>query len=270
MVVTGLSSFAPRDARGLALLLVPTVGDTKFVHPDPTLFVLHASADAPSVDVWRDTKKVGTALVLGKLSGAIQLPPSATGYSLDLFPSGSTTRPAGAPIASLSTGELDAGQRYLGVIAGLATSPPAGKQLQLAVAHEGFVNPGPNDTSLRLRLINALGDVDSLDGGEFDASVPPVFTGISELAGLKFGAQSSEAGTVMAPDATKPVSVGLRKTADQTTLRYVGNSLAGPDGLFGVVGGMWTPAAGQQAARFVLVKVSNVGAWSVTTLIQAK
>jgi hypothetical protein len=74
VVATGLLSELPRDDDGFSLLAVSPTGSIGFIKQNPVVFALHASPDAPAVDIYAGSNssggKPGIWRAVGRNSGA--------------------------------------------------------------------------------------------------------------------------------------------------------------------------------------------------------
>ncbi len=105
---------------GLSLLLVGPSGTVGIVRQNPLVYALHASADAPAVDIFAGSARVYGGLSYGGLSKGVRLPPG--NYNLDIYAAGTATRPAGSSVFNFDTGSLKAGERYLAVANGFLSA----------------------------------------------------------------------------------------------------------------------------------------------------
>jgi len=185
LIATGLLSELPRDEHGFGILAVGPEGTIGLIRQDPVVFVLHASPDAPAVDV-----KVGgtdavlvDALSFGDLSPAVQVPPAA--YSLDVALSD-----GGALVRTVDTPELAAGERYLAVASGFGDNPL--REFTLLAYRDGF------DASMdaQVRVVHASPDAPPVDVGVWDGMT---LTPVADYLDLDFGDASGSGGTGIAP-----------------------------------------------------------------------
>jgi len=267
VVIAGFNNVRPRDARSLKLLLVSSSSSVTMVNLNPTIYVLGASADQPTLDAFLgDTKLVDSIVFAAKPQVLSTLRPTSTGYTLAFHShTAGTTPPATAPLASLSTGPLDAGEQYLVLLDGLV----ADNSLALRSFKDEF---SVLDGTGKLRAVNALSGGPSIDVGWVANPGPTaVWHDVAELDNLAPGAASSGAGSAILAGATPAnFQPGVRVAGDPTTQRRFGTgvttqTLASVDRWFGIAMGAVTPATGQKPMRFVLVK-TNTPDWGVTSL----
>jgi hypothetical protein len=267
VVIAGFNNVRPRDARSLKLLLVNASSSTTTVNLNPAIYVLGASADQLTLDAFLgDAKLVDSIVFAAKPQVVSTLRPSSTGYMLAFHNhTAGTTPPATTPLATLSTGPLDAGEQYLLVLNGLVSDN--------SLALRPFKDEFPVlDGTGKLRAVNALSGGPSIDVGWVANPGPTaVWHDVAELDNLAPGAASSGAGSAILAGATPAnFQPGVRVAGDATTQRRFGagattQALASVDRWFGIAMGALTPATGQKPMRFVLVK-ANTSDWTVTSL----
>lgn len=133
VIATGLLGKLPRETDGFSLLVVGSQGSLGFIQQNPVVYALHASPDAPEVDLCAGDVALASHLEFGGLART-QVPPGS--YDIDFFAAPSNC--AGTPVTSDVTGELEAGERYLAIATG-ELQPEAGEPpLQLVAFREGF------------------------------------------------------------------------------------------------------------------------------------
>lgn len=221
VIATGLLGALPGAADGFGLLAVGPQGTVGLIRQNPSVFVLHASPDAPAVDVFAG----GTAtelvdnLSFGNLSAAVQVPPAS--YDLDI-----KVQSSGALAATVTTPELMAGQRYLAVASGfVGGGTPAFTLLPFA---DGF---GQSASPL-VRVIHASPDAPAVDVGLLDGS--KAFTAIAEFSDLSFGEASAAGGL---PINAAALTVGVAATGTTTPAASFDLSLTGVQQAFAVAAG---------------------------------
>ncbi len=255
VVATGLTSKLSRDPLGLAALAVLPDSSSLLIRQNPRLYVLHVSTDAGAVDVFNGNKEVIDDVSYGSLS-LVQVPPGVA--TLDLFAgaAGPTTRPVGAPAASVTSAALEAGNNYLGVLAG--TIMTATKTLGLTTLAEGF-DLTKTSQSL-LRAVHGSRDTAKVDVGLVTTAgtldTPPAFPG------LAFGDASGATGTVV-PVGTE--TLGAAATGTTSTLAEFGVTTTAGQRAFAVVGG--SSAGGAHPLELFVVDTVGVF-WSVHAIPQ--
>jgi hypothetical protein len=192
VIATGLLSELPRDLKGFSLLAIGPEGPIGFIKQNPVVFALHASPDAPAVDIYAGAAKLVSNLAFGGLSGAVQVPPAS--YELDFKAAGSS-----ATAATLSTPALAAGERYLAVASGFLSDEPSFRLLPFG---ESFAEPG---AGARVRVVHASPDAPAVDVGTVDNNV---LTPVPDFTNLAFEASSSAAGTAL-PAGTLPIGIAV-------------------------------------------------------------
>ena len=136
VIATGLLAKLGRERDGFALLAIGPNGSLGFIKQDPMVYALHAGPDAPRVDAYVGNAEIIDNVGFGELSKAIQVQPGE--YQLDFY--GHTEggmKPASAPAATVSTGALAAGERYLSVATGFLAGSGA-SAFRLDGYREGF------------------------------------------------------------------------------------------------------------------------------------
>lgn len=254
VIAVGRLADLPRVGTGFSLLAVGPAGVIGRIQQDPQVYAVHASPDAPAVDIRENASK---GLLLGNVAygqmAPIQVPPGT--YSLAFFAAGAL--PTTTPAAVLSTGALEAGQRYLALATGFL-SPITGEQaFQLVAAKEEFAFDAAGS---RVRAIHSSPDAPAVDIG-------PVTAGqISSVAfdGLSFGQSSVVAGLPL-PATTLQLGVA----ADNTTAPAATFAVTTAAGLraFAVATGALSVTAGSGEQPFALRIVNtSVNPWTITAI----
>jgi hypothetical protein len=248
VIATGLVGELPRAADGFGLLAVGPAGTIGLIRQDPTVFVLHASPDAPEVDV----NLGGTAttlvndLAFGELSAPLQVAPGA--YTLDV-----RVAAGGAFVAAYTTPSLAAGERYLAIASGYAADPAR------AFTVVPFGETFGEAVGARVRVVHASPDAPAVNVGVLNgASITPV----ADFSNLAFGQASSAAGTALAAGA---LTVGVAG-AGTTTPVVASFDLGLTAGLraFAVAGG--SLAASGETFRLLVVDATSFP-WQVATVL---
>lgn len=271
IILTGLVEEKPRLEQGLALLVVRPDGKAELIRQNPLLYTLHASPDAPAVDLFIGDIEIADNLAFGNLSIRLQLRPNPDEpYKLDVFPHApGPNRPGGDPLATLEVEDLEAGNSYLNILTGFLT-PESGQQaLELVTVGEGFMQQAD---ALRLRLVHAALGVGAVDVGPVGGD-----NQVAEQAlinDLVFGEATAPAGLALAG---APVTLGVVPAAatDRTPVaRFTLDPapLVGRE-VFAVAAGVLTPMAGEQGFRLLLVDIQGQAGvkpwerrWEVVTL----
>ncbi len=193
VIATGLLSKLPREDDGFTLLAVAPTGSIGFIKQNPSVFALHASPDAPAVDIVTGGTILVESLGFGELSSLVQVPPGA--YTLDFQATGS-----GVTSASATTPALAAGERYLAIASGfLSEGPP---DFQLIPVGDAFTLGG---TDPLVRAVHASPDAPAVDIGTVSLNV---LTPIPDFTDVDFTESSTGAGTVV-PAGTYDIGVAL-------------------------------------------------------------
>ena len=242
VIATGLLSAQPRETEGFALLAVGPSGVIGSIKQDPVVYALHASPDAPAVDIFAGAAELADDLRPGALSGAIQVPPGT--YTLDLFAhAAGATRPAGGPAASATTPALTAGNRYLAIATGFLGGQPGFELLALVDELESA------GEGARLRVVHASPDTPAVDVGTMSGQVL-----IPVWSALAFRDATDAAGTSV-PTGDLDVGIGLAGS-QQAALTFDVATAAGTRA--------FVVAAGSLAAESVGLLVVNAGTWPWT------
>jgi hypothetical protein len=258
LVATGLLERKPREPQGFVLLAAGNEGTLGLVRQNPVVYALHASPDAPEVDLFAGDAEVAGGLSFGELSGPIQVPPGT--HMLDFFaaaPEG--TRPAGAPAASGGTPALAAGERYLVVASGfLAPRGSARQGFTLLPFAEEF----PEDPSTaRLRVVHASPGAPPVDVGPVanEGTVPPG----APVSNLAFSQATPPEGL---PLQAGPVDLGVvpANASNRAPIARFRLDLASfvQRGIFAVAAGALTPAGNQPGFQLFVVDTSETP-WAV-------
>ena len=258
VIATGLIGKLPRQADGFALLAVGPQASLGFIKQNPTVYALHASPDAPAVDLFVGPKEVAGPLAFGSLSTPIQVPPGI--YMVDFFPAAAgSVRPAGAPAVSTPTPLLEAGQRYLAAATGFLARADAANKLTLAAEAEAFDLTAP--TRAVVRAWHLSPDAQTVDIGPISGgAITPAFTALSYL-------RASDGSGLRLEPASVPV--GITPTGANTTILASFNvPLAAGTRAFAVAAGAVAPRAGEQGIRLLAVE-TKATPWTVAAIAPA-
>lgn len=253
LIATGELGSLPREATGFGILAVGPTGVVGFIKQNPTVYALHASPDAPAVDI-REATSGG--LLVGDLAygelGSVQVPPGS--YTLDFLAAGA---PVGDEVAAADTPALAAGERYLAIATGFL-APLAGEEpFQLLAAADEFALD--DDAGARVRVIHASPDAPAVDIGTATGLImdsPRLvtnapFTAITTGEGLAVPAAALTLG-VAATGAANAVA-----TFDVTTTAGLR--------AFAVATGALSPAEGEASFALTLVDTTS-SPWAVASL----
>jgi hypothetical protein len=242
----------PRLATGFSVMAIGEGGALGTIAQDPMVYALHASPDAPAVDI-REANS--DALLIGGLGyGAIkgvQVPPG--NYTLDFYGAGS---PAGTPAVSMPVNGLAAGQRYLAVATGFL-SPAAGEPgfRLIATADELAIDP----TRARIGAIHASPDAPAVDIATASGNTMAQPALIEDF---DFGEIAGGEGLAV-PPATLRLGIGAANAPSAVATFNVTTS-AGMRA-FAVATGALSPAAGEQPFRLTIVDTSR-SPWSASAI----
>ena len=194
VIATGLLGKLPREADGFSLLAVGPSGSIGFIKQNPVVFALHASPDAPAVDIYAGSTKIVDNLAFGELSSAVQVPGGS--YDLDFRAAGGMSSEA-----MVTTPALAAGERYLAIASGfLASGAPTFRLLPFG---DGFGDAGADAL---VRVIHASPDAPPVDVGTASGGV---VTAVPDYVNLSFEDASTSAGTAL-PAAS--LNIGIAAT----------------------------------------------------------
>ncbi len=243
VIATGLLGDLAREETGFSLLAVGPSGAIGFIRQNPTVYALHASPDAPAVDIYAGSAKLAGDLDFGMISAAIQVPPGS--YELDFAASGSMT-----VAASATTPALAAGERYLAVASGFLGD----MSFTLLPYAEGFSGDG----EASVRVVHASPDAPAVDVGTYDGKN---FSSIGGLEGVVFG-QASDAAGLEVPASALTLGVAAAGQADPVATF----DLTPPSGLraFAVAAG--SLAGNGESFRLLLVDTS-ASPWTAASVL---
>jgi hypothetical protein len=196
VIATGLLGKYPREDDGFSLLAVAPSGSIGFIKQNPSVFALHASPDAPAVDIYAGTTMLVQNLDFSELSAIVQVPPGA--YTLDFKATGS-----GQTAVSATTPSLAAGERYLAIASGfLSSGMPA---FQLIPVGDAFTLGG---TDPLVRVVHSSPDAPAVDVGTVSEGV---VTPVADYVNIDFTESSTGAGTAL-PVGTLDIGVAATGT----------------------------------------------------------
>lgn len=236
VIATGLLENPSRTDEGFNLLAVAPSGTVGFVRQNPYVYALHASPNAPAVDVFAGDAELVDDLAFGEISAPIQVPPGA--YDLDFFGhEAGATRPGGDAAATASTPGLEGGLQYMAIATGFLGGSPSFTLLPIA---DGFDSA---DTNARLRVIHASPDAPAVDVGTVAGGV---LTPIPEYSGLDYLDVSPEAGLSL-PEGSYDLGVAVAGSTDPV-FTFSGVGIAAGARLFAVAAGSLTDGTFQLVA----------------------
>lgn len=260
VVATGLVAQKARAANGFALLAAKGDGGLGLVRQNPFIYALHASPDAPAVDLFAGERELSDDLSFGELSAPIQVAPGAATVDFFAHAEGST-RPTGTAAASSNTPSLQAGESYLVIASGFLSPTDPEPEFELMPFAESFT---PETDKLRLRVVHSSPDAPAVDVSPLDEQGKvPADAAYNDVEYR----EASAAEGVALPSATLTVGVVAAEATDRTpaaTFTLDTASLLGK-GLFAVAAGALTPAEDEQPFRLLVVDTS-VSPWTVSTL----
>jgi len=239
LIATGLLSEDPADEMGFGLLAVGPDGTVGLIRQNPVVFVMHASPDAPAVDVFvggTDTELVDN-LSFGDLSSAVQVPPASYGLDIKVASSGDLA-------ATVQTPELAAGARYLAVASGFVGGDSPGFTLL------PYADEFGDSMSSSVRVIHASPDAPTVDIGILDAGAS--FAPIADFTELSFG-DASAGGGLAIDSAALTIGVAVHEETDPVAAFDL--QLGGIDKAFAIAAGSLTGIG--ETFRLVVVDASS-------------
>jgi hypothetical protein len=270
VITAGLPTFTPREQRGLQLVIVDASG-AKIVKQNPSVYLLNTVADGQPVDLFTyvdpatfiANPRSVQGLAYGKLSSAVQVPPTSWGMVVFLTESGDGgENDVGQILQGKLTEKLEAGERYLLVASGFQHSRQIGgarPYVSLDLYRDGFTTA--QSGAGRLRVIQASGGAPALEVGRTPPGVDQFATLDPSFSGLTWKQATAVEG-VVAP--TAPLNPAVREVGTTAARRFGFSALKSTDRSFAVVAGAWTPAAQDQPLNFVLVNALSSGEWTAT------
>lgn len=221
----------------------------------PVFFALHASPDAPAVDIFVGTKELVSNIDFSQLSTRVQVPPGA--YTLDFLPAqAGTTRPTVAPAATVTTPQLQAGRSYLIAATGLVAPAAGEKPFQLATFDRSFAIDPQN---ARLRAVHLSVDAPAVDVGLITGTF---FNPIPGLTNLTFPNASSGEGVSLPPSA---LTLGLAPTGTTTPVARFAQTVQAGQSIFAIAAGVLTPSGTRKTLRLINVDATSTS-WTSNSL----
>jgi hypothetical protein len=248
VIAAGELGAAPRAQTGFVLMAVGPDGLVGAIRQNPFVYALHASPDAPAVDL-----RAGGALLAGGLSygqlGRVQVPPGS--YAVDILPAGGTSVVYTAQLDGLAAGES-----YLGVAAGFVAPALEEAPFRVIVVQDQLA---ASTDGARAQVIHASGDAPAVD--------------VSTLAGahlatpllvesLRFGQLTAAEGLAIPAAA---LDLGVAQAGSPTPVATFGVTTSVGLRVFAIAAGALSPTAGQHAFSLMVVDTS-VQPWTVANV----
>jgi hypothetical protein len=250
VIATGSLTAKPRAADGFGLLAVGPAGVVGLIRQNPVVYALHGSPDAPAVDLFAGNAELSDDLAFGEMSGAVQVPPGA--YAIDFFAhAAGSTRPAGAPAATLTTPTLAAGERYLAIATGFLAPQAGAPAFQLLAKGDEFASSA---TTPLVRFVHSSPDTPAVDVGTISGAT---FTPVDAWKNIAFRSSSVGAGTQVPVGA---VEVGAGAAGSGTALISFDLTMAQGLEAFAI-------AIGSFGGGTLRLAVVNAGAWPWTSAV---
>lgn len=252
VIATGLVGEEADEADGFSLLAIGPTGALGFVKQNPFVYALHASPNAPAVDLYAGEAQLTAGLTFGNLAGPVQVPPND--YAIDFRAAGSD--PASAPAVTAQTGALEAGGTYLSIATGLLGGTGA-EAFQLVSLRESFAD-GTADSAL-VRVVHGSPDAPMVDLGVLNVEgvVSPVL-----IPDLTFGSATAGEGLDVGIG-TIPLGVTPANANDTVVASFHVTTAPGLRA-FGIASGALAPENGQ-SFRLLVVDTAT-SPWSVATI----
>lgn len=238
VIATGLLSIHPRATDGFSLLAVAPTGSIGFIKQNPVIFAMHASPDAPAVDIYVGPTMYVQNLAFGEMSDTLQVPPGT--YTLDFKATGSQ-----ATAASVTTPAAEAGQHYLGIASGFLGDTPA---FQLIALADEFTLGGIDPL---VRVVHASPDAPAVDVGTVSMNV---VTPVPDYVDLSFTESSVGAGTAL-PVGTLDIGVAATGTTAPVATFTI-TTFNGLRAYAVAAGSIASPPVGGNGFRLVIVNTS--------------
>jgi len=262
LIAAGSLEPLPREGTGFALFAVlaypggvfaQASANVTLIRQNPTFYALHGGPDAPAVDIFAGETELVSDLSFAALSGGVQVAPGA--YTLDFFAATpGSDRPAGDPVISLLTPNLNPGERYLAIASGFLSPDAAGEQPFGLVAFRDAFDLS-DATNSRIQAIHASPDAPAVDIGTVNAG-GALETVVFE--NLQYPAGKPDAGASV-PAAN--LTLGVAATGDANPVAtFDVTTLAGLRA-YAVAIGALNPDAGEAPFRLAVV---NAGVWPWT------
>ncbi len=259
IIAVGLLSSRPYADDGFGLLAVGAAGEIGIIRQNPFVYALHASPDAPAVDICAGSSALSENVEYGQLSAAIQVPPAnydLNFHGYDASVDACSNDPANA--SPFATGDLAAGGIYLAIAAG-ELSPEktdADAEQSFGLLAVGVDWDRPEDGKAIVAVAHASGDAPSpVDVGTLDAGniVDP-----AQFAGVAYGARSD---AVKLDPETYTLGVGGAGTAPAASFDV---PVAAGDEVIAVAAGAFDADADEEGFRLYVVDTNG---WGVPTAI---
>ncbi len=155
VIATGRLGRPANEADGFALLAVGPEGSLGFIKQNPVVYALHASPDAPEVDLCAGDTLLANHLTFGNLART-QVPPGE--YGIDFYASPSNC--AGTAVTTDWTPELEAGEQYLAIATGEINPSVDEPPLQLVTFRNHFTPESPEDAIFNIVHAASAPEVD--------------------------------------------------------------------------------------------------------------
>jgi hypothetical protein len=249
LVAIGLLSERPAASTGFSLLAFSDEGIVEVLRQDPVIYALHASPDAPAVDIYAGESRLVEGLSFGTISGATQVP--AGTYELDFTAAGSAV-----VAASSDAINIEAGGRYLVTATGFL-SRSGDEAFRVIAVDDEFPIAG---TDALVRVIHAAADAPAVDLGPlYGPVVHPIL-----FAELNYGDSTVATGSAL--DAGT-LELGLAASGQPEALLDFTLAPSFGQRLFVVAAGALVPGHLDQAFRLIVVDASSA-TWTASSIFR--
>jgi hypothetical protein len=251
VLAVGRLADAPRAETGFSLMAVGPDGLVGVILQNPMIYALHASPDAPAVDL-----RAGDALLAANLSygqlGRIQVAPGTA--SIDVLAAGGTP----TPVYSADLDGLVAGESYLALAAGFLAPQPEEAGFRLIAVQDELADDDVDNA--RAQVIHASPDAPAVDistvsnGAHLD--VPLL------VEGLRFGQLTAGAG-MSVPAAALDLGVA-QAGVPSPAARFAVTTRRGQRAI-AIAAGAFSPVGAQRSFSLMVVDTS-VQPWTVASI----
>jgi hypothetical protein len=249
VIAAGRLAESPRVETGFSLFAVGPDGLVGILPQNPFVYALHASPDAPAVDIKSGGAMLAANLSYGQL-GRVQVPPGA--YTLDIFPAGGATA-----VYSDEVSGLVAGESYLSIAAGFLAPAPEEGAFRLITLADNLVD---TQDGARTQVVHASPDAPAVDISTISNGVhldQPLL-----VEGLRFGNVTADEGLAV-PAAT--FDIGIAQAGVPTAVAKFGLTTTNGLRAYVIAAGALAPEGHQQPFGLMVVNTS-VQPWGVAML----
>jgi hypothetical protein len=250
VIAAGRLGESPRAETGFSLMAVGPDGLVGAIPQNPMIYALHASPDAPAVDL-----RAGGALLAGNLAygqiGKVQVPPGSA--VVDILPAGGTTVVYSAQLADLAAGES-----YLALAAGFLAPQPEEAAFRVIAVQDELADDDVDNA--RTQIIHASPDAPAVD-------ISTVSNGLHLdlpllVEGLRFG-DVTEGEGLSVPAAT--FDLGIAQAGVPSFAARFGVTTARGQRAIAIAAGAFSPS-GEQKGFSLMVVDTSAQPWTVASI----